>query len=67
MPAERATVDRPLHPLHAMTTYELTGYRRNLEREIPRVPEPDRAALRRRLDDVLAEFDDRSRIRANLP
>ncbi len=63
MTAEPTTVGRPLHPLPEMTTYELTAYRRNLEREIPRMPEPDRTVLQRRLDEALAEQDERQRIR----
>jgi hypothetical protein len=66
MPAERATVDRPLFPLHQMTTHELSGYRCNLEREIQRLPADVGADLRRRLDDVLAEEDDRRRIAARV-
>ena len=31
MPDEPAAVKKPEHPLHALTTYELTGYRRQLE------------------------------------
>lgn len=66
MTAEHVTVDRPLHPLHQMTTSELSGYRRNLEREIKRLPADARADLQRRLDNVLAEQADRRRIaRAN--
>ncbi len=39
MPATAASdqapaVEQPKHPLHALTTYELTGYRRQLERAI---------------------------------
>jgi hypothetical protein len=34
MPAESVTVDQPKHPLHAMTTFELRDYRRDLERAI---------------------------------
>jgi hypothetical protein len=30
-PTELAAVEPPKHPLHAMTTYELTYYRRRLE------------------------------------
>ena len=67
MSAEPVTVNRPPYPLHAMTTHELSGYRRNLERAIPGLPEADSAVLRRKLDDVLAEEDDRRRIQANLP
>jgi hypothetical protein len=64
MPADATTVNPPRHPLHALTTYELRDYRRDLEtaiafcgRQAP-VP-PARDQLQARLDDVLAEQDDR--------
>jgi hypothetical protein len=67
MTAEPAA--EPKHPLPAMTTYELRDYRRQLEsaiaffgRQDP-VP-PVRAGLQARLEDVLAEQDERSRIAA---
>jgi hypothetical protein len=70
MPAEPETVDQPKHPLHALTTFELRDYRRQLEsaiaffdRQDP-VP-PTRRRLQARLDDVIAEQDDRSRLAAN--
>jgi hypothetical protein len=62
-------VDPPKHPLYALATFELTGYRRQLEHAIAYfdgkdpVP-PVRAVLRARLDAVLAEQDDRVRIAA---
>ena len=61
------TVDQPKHPLPTLTTFELRDYRRELERAIaffdknPPVP-PARAALQARLDDVIAEQDDRRRL-----
>ena len=68
MPAAAAdqvpTVDKPKHPLHALTTYELRDFRRDLERAIAffdrqdPVP-PARHRLQARLDDVLAEQDSR--------
>ena len=67
MTAEPATVDPPEHPLHAMTTYELRDYRRQLERAIAfldgqdPVP-PVRGDLQSRLDDVLAEQDERMKL-----
>jgi hypothetical protein len=72
MPATAAldqapTVEQPQHPRHALTTYELTGYRRELEKAITffdqqqPVP-PVRAVMRARLDAVTAEQDDRARI-----
>ncbi len=67
-PSDQApTVDQPGHPLHALTTFELTGYRRQLEHAIAwfdrqdPVP-PVRASLQAALDDVMAEQDDRARI-----
>jgi hypothetical protein len=60
-------VDQPKHPLAALTTYELRDYRRDLEqaiaffdRQVP-VP-PARDQLQARLDEVLAEQDDRRRL-----
>ena len=35
MPIEPITVEQPEHPLHALTTYELTYYRRRLDGEFP--------------------------------
>jgi hypothetical protein len=61
MPAE------PSHPLHALTTYELARYRRELEHAIKGIsPDaPVQADLRRQLDAVLAEQGERKRIAAN--
>jgi hypothetical protein len=59
--------DQPRHPLPALTTYELRDYRRELEHAI-KVVAPDapvQADLRRKLDEVLAEQDDRARLAAN--
>jgi hypothetical protein len=60
-------VDQPKHQLHALTTYELRDYRRELEsaiaffdRQDP-VP-PARHALQARLDEVLAEQESRARL-----
>jgi hypothetical protein len=68
--AEQApSVNPPKHPLHAMTTYELRDYRHDLESAIAffesqtPVP-PARDQLRARLDDVIAEQDDRARLAA---
>jgi hypothetical protein len=66
MPAEIVTAE-PKHPLHALTTYELRDYRRQLEKAIAffdkqdPVP-PARARLQASLDGVLAEQDERVRI-----
>jgi hypothetical protein len=64
---ERMTVDLPKHPLHALTTYELRDYRRELERAIAFFGEqtsvpPARTRLQARLDDVAAEQDDRAKL-----
>ena len=67
MTAEHVTVEPPRHPLPALTTYELAGYRRDLEKAIAffdrqdPVP-PVRADLQTRLDAVAAEQEDRARI-----
>ena len=69
MPPETAIAE-PKHPLHAMTTYELRNYRRDLERAIAffdrqtPVP-PARDRLQAKLDGVIAEQDDRARIAAH--
>jgi hypothetical protein len=61
------TVDPPKHPLPELTTYELRDYRRELERALAffdkqtPVP-PARARLQARVDDVIAEQDERARL-----
>jgi hypothetical protein len=64
MPAE-TTIAEPKHPLHALTTYELRDYRRDLERAIEffdrQSPVPPARRLQARLDEVIAEQDDRAR------
>ena len=67
MSTEPATVEQPKHPLHAMTTFELREYRRQLESAIAyfdtKNPVPQaRGYLQARLDAVLAEQDDRARL-----
>ena len=66
MPAEPPAVDPPPHPLHALTTYEIRDYRRLLESAIKGIAAdaPVQAVLRRKLDAVLAEQDERARIAA---
>jgi hypothetical protein len=74
MPAAEATpptpaVEQPKHPLYALTTYELTYYRRRLENAIAFLAKqepvpPIRADLQTALDGVIAEQDDRARIAA---
>ena len=66
MPAETATAE-PKHPLHAMTTYELRDYRRQLESAIAFFDErdpvpPARDRLQASLGAVLAEQEERARI-----
>jgi hypothetical protein len=64
MPAEPVTVEPLKHPLHALTTYELNHHRRDLERAINGISSdaPVQAELRRKLDAVIAEQDDRVRL-----
>ena len=66
MPAEPVPVTSPKHPLPALTSYELRDYRRQLERAIEGISPsaPVQAALRAKLDAVLAEQDDRARMAA---
>ncbi len=66
MPAEPVTAE-PKHPVSAMTTYEISRYRRELERAIKGIsPDaPVQADLRRRLGEVVAEQDERARIAAH--
>jgi hypothetical protein len=66
MPVE-TTPAEPKHPLHAMTTYELRDYRKQLESAIAffdrRDPVPPaRDRLQVSLDAVLAEQEDRKKI-----
>ena len=57
----------PPHPLAALTSYELRDYRRQLENAIKGIsPDaPIQANLRRKLDEVIAEQEERARIAAN--
>jgi len=66
-PDQPPAVDQPRHPVHALTTYELTGYRRQLEQAIAyfdrQAPVPAvRAGLQAALDGVIAEQDDREKL-----
>lgn len=69
-PADAGTVEPPKHPVHALTTFELRDYRRQLERAIAffdrqdPVP-PARDQLRAKLDEILAEQEQRARIAAS--
>jgi hypothetical protein len=66
-PAEPMVVTPPQHPMRALTTYELRDYRRQLENAIAfsdmkdPVP-PARGGLQDRLDEVIAEQEDRKRL-----
>ena len=64
MPTEPAAAEEPKHPLHALTTYELRNRRRDLECAITGIaPDaPVQADLRRKLDAVLAEQENRERL-----
>ena len=66
MPAEPVPFTPSKHPLPALTTYELRNYRRELERAIKGISPgaPVQAALRAKLDAVVAEQDDRVRMAA---
>lgn len=60
-------IDRPEHPLYALTTYELRDYRRRLEDAIAFFGNLDpvpavRGDLQSRLDEVLTEQDDRAKL-----
>ena len=70
MPIKPVTVEPPEHPLHALTTYELTYYRRRLENAIAFLAKQDpipaiRTDLQAALDGVIAEQNDRARIAAD--
>jgi hypothetical protein len=67
MAAGPVTVRTPRHPVHALTTYELRDYRRDLERAIKGIsPDaPVQADLRRKLDTVIAEQEERARLAAD--
>jgi hypothetical protein len=70
MATDPVTVEQPKHPLHAMTTFELRDHRRQLESAIAffdtknPVP-PARGDLQARLDEVIAEQEDRTRLAAH--
>jgi len=58
-PPDPSAVDQPKHPLHALTTFELRAYRRQLETAIAFFDTKDpvpaaRSGLQARLDDVTA-------------
>jgi hypothetical protein len=62
-------VDQPAHPLPALATFELDGYRRQLEHAIGFYDRTDPAAaalagLREHLAEAIAEQEDQARIAA---
>ena len=66
-PGPAPRVSQPKHPLHAMTTYELRAYCRQLEDALAFFDAQDpvpavRGGLQARLDDVMAEHESRKRI-----
>jgi hypothetical protein len=67
MTAEPINPGRPPHPLHALTTYELSRYRRELERALKSLPTqaPVRIQLQDKLAQVKAEQDSRLNIAAD--
>jgi hypothetical protein len=71
MTTEPGSVEKPKHPLHALTTYELASQRRELERSIAFFnttnPVPSaRPDLQTRLDAVIAEQEARTRLAARV-
>jgi hypothetical protein len=65
MAIDPAIVAQPKHPLYALTTFELNDQRRQLENAIAYYDRLDsvsqaRGDLQVRLDDVIAEQDDRT-------
>jgi hypothetical protein len=64
MIAEPANVDPPPHPLYALTTCELSRYRRDLEHALAVLPggHPGRGQLQQQLTGVQAEQHSRTRL-----
>jgi hypothetical protein len=62
MTTEPVTVDSPRHPLPALTTYELSRYRRQLEHALKALPghAPVRELLQQQLAEAIAEQDSRT-------
>jgi hypothetical protein len=60
------TTPQPPHPVHALTSRELAGYRRQLEHAIKGIDPaaPVQALLHRNLEEVLAEQDSRAALTA---
>jgi hypothetical protein len=68
-PGQARSVQTPAHPLHALATFELAGYRRQLEDAIRSWEQdhpaaPALADVREALAQVIAEQEDRARIAA---
>jgi DNA-binding GntR family transcriptional regulator len=68
MSAELFIPAQPKHPLHALATFELRDYRRQLENAVARLgtehPAPAvRDSLRASLDAVIAEQESRAQLR----
>jgi hypothetical protein len=57
-------IQQPPHPMHALTTYELNNYRRELEHSLKAIPEyaQVRELLQQQLTEVLAEQASRNRL-----
>lgn len=69
MPIEPVTVQPPEHPLHALTTYELTYYRHRLENALAYLDKQDplpaiRTDLQTALNGVITEQQDRAQLNA---
>jgi len=64
MPIDSTNVAPPEHPLPRLATFELTRYRRELERALKRLPTDSgaRPGLLGQLSEVLAEQESRERI-----
>jgi len=64
MPSEPANLDQPKPPMHALTTYELRNYRRELEHALNTVPSRAtvREQLQQRLTDALTEEQVRTQL-----
>jgi hypothetical protein len=62
MTPDPVIVDAPPHPLGALTTYELSRYRRQLEHALKALPghAPVRELLQQRLAEAMAEQDSRT-------
>jgi hypothetical protein len=61
VPAGPLIIEPPEHPLHALTTYELSRYRRELEHALKALPQHAavRELLSGNLTEVLAEQESR--------